>query len=60
MFEYIKKPYVSPVPGITNTKTGWKLTTDPEGVVIVDEFLTSVNTVNRLISDRLIRTDRRI
>lgn len=54
MFEYIKKPYVSPVPGITNTKTGWKLTTDPEGLVIVDEFLPSVDTVNRLLSDRII------
>lgn len=60
MFEYIKKPYVSPVPGITNTKTGWKLTTDPEGLVIVDEFLPSVDTVNRLLSDRIIPAGNKV
>jgi hypothetical protein len=60
MFEYIKKPYISPVEGITNTKTGWKITTDPEGVVIVDEFLPSVETLNRLVSDRIIPSGEKV
>ena len=54
MFEYIKKPYVSPVEGITNTKTGWKITSDPEGLNIIDEFLPSSETLNRLLSDILV------
>lgn len=60
MFEYIKKPYVSPVPGITNTKTGWKITTDPEGLDIVDEFLPSVDTVNGLVSDRIVSAGSKV
>lgn len=60
MFEYIKKPYDSPVPGITNTKTGWKITTDSDGLVIVDEFLPSVDTVNRLLSDRIIPAGEKV
>lgn len=54
MFEYIKRPYVSPVEGITNTRTGWKLTSDPQGLVIVEETSLSADTLNRLTSDIII------
>lgn len=54
MFEYIKQPYVPTVAGITNTRTGWKLTSDPQGLVIVEETPLSVDTLNRLTSDIIV------
>ncbi len=60
MFEYIKKPYISPIEGVTNTKTGWKITTDPAGLVIVEEFLPSEETINRLVSDIIILPGEKI
>lgn len=54
MFEYIKKPYISPVVGITNTRTGWKITSDPEGLVIVEETPLATETLNRYTSDIIV------
>lgn len=36
MIEYIKGTYVSPIEGVTNVKTGWKVTSDIAGTNIVD------------------------
>ena len=54
MIEYIKRPYNSPIAGVTNTETGWKLTSDVEGLVIIDEVPVSAITVDRYVSNIVI------
>lgn len=54
MIEYIKKPYVSPITGVTNTETGWKITRDTDGLDIIDEVPLSAEMVDRYSSNILI------
>lgn len=51
MLTYIKNPYISPVEGITNTETGWKVTRDLAGTDIVEETPLSPDTINMYESD---------
>lgn len=54
MIEYIKKPYIPSIAGVTNTETGWKITRDVDGLDIIDEVPVSVDTVDRYVSNILL------
>lgn len=60
MIEYIKKPYVSPITGVTNVETGWKITRDSEGLDIIDEVPFSAEMVDRYASNILVPIGSRV
>lgn len=54
MIEYIKGPYVSPISGVINTETGWRVTTDKAGLHILDEVEMSSEVVDSYFSNILV------
>ncbi len=60
MLQYIKKPYVSLVEGVTNTRTAWKVTTDVAGLNIVDEAPLSADNLNVFNSTILVPAGEQI
>ena len=54
MIEYIKKAYTSPIDGVTNTETAWKVTTDTAGLNIVDSKPSSAEWIDVFYSNVMI------
>ena len=54
MIEFIKGPYTSPIAGVYNKETAWKITSDKEGLNILDITPLSADTVDRYYSNILI------
>lgn len=58
--EYIKRPYVSPIDGVTNTKTGWKLTRDSKGMEVIEELAPSAQNKDRYFTNMKIPINNRV
>lgn len=54
MLEFIKKSYISTIEGVINTETEWKITSDRQGLNILDSIPMSSDAVNSFESDIII------
>lgn len=51
MVNYVKTPYVPVVTGVTNVETKWRVSTDADGLVVIDETEFSSEMVNSYFSN---------